>query len=56
MCSDGITGHLSNEEMLELTESSSSPQEACDRMIQKSLDRGGADNLTVVIAPVPMIG
>jgi protein phosphatase len=55
LCSDGITGHLSGEEMLELAGSSHNPQEACDRMIRKSLYRGGADNLTVVIAPVPMV-
>ncbi|MBT3220228.1 MAG: Stp1/IreP family PP2C-type Ser/Thr phosphatase [Proteobacteria bacterium] len=51
ICSDGLSGHVSQEEMGELIERHS-PQEAARRLIELACERGGEDNITAVIAYV----
>jgi protein phosphatase len=48
LCSDGLTGHLSDEEICS-TLASLRPQAACDALIEATLARGASDNVTVVI-------
>jgi len=48
LCSDGLTGHLSDEEICSKA-ASLSPQEACDALIEATLERGASDNVTVII-------
>ena len=48
ICSDGLTAHASDEE-IGSTLAQHSPQEACNRLIELALSRGGTDNVTVVI-------
>jgi protein phosphatase len=48
ICSDGLTGHLSDAEIRDCV-AASRPQDACDALIQTTLDRGASDNVTVVI-------
>lgn len=48
LCSDGLTGHVSDNEILELTYDRT-PQEACDELVNLTLERGATDNVTVVI-------
>jgi len=48
LCSDGLTGHLSDEEICGKA-ASLPPQEACDALIEATLERGATDNVTVVI-------
>jgi protein phosphatase len=47
ICSDGLTAHVEDNEILALA-SEHSPQQACDLMIGLTLDRGAIDNVTVV--------
>jgi len=47
ICSDGLTAHVEDEEILALA-SEYRPQQACDLMIGLTLDRGAIDNVTVV--------
>jgi len=47
ICSDGLTAHLEDKEILALA-SEHRPQQACDLMIGLTLDRGAIDNVTVV--------
>ncbi len=48
ICSDGLTGHVEDHEILGIV-SDCPPQRACDRLVELTLDRGAADNVTVVV-------
>ncbi|MBV9561783.1 MAG: serine/threonine-protein phosphatase [Bradyrhizobium sp.] len=48
ICSDGLTRHLRNEEILQYA-SDRNARAACEQMLALALDRGGLDNVTVVI-------
>ena len=50
LCSDGLTDKVSPTEMAELLNASASPQAACDALVQRAVDHGGNDNITVVVA------
>ena len=48
-CTDGLTRHVSDQELeAELLAIRTAP-ETCQRLLQLALDRGGEDNITVVI-------
>ncbi|MDH4070584.1 MAG: Stp1/IreP family PP2C-type Ser/Thr phosphatase [Ignavibacteria bacterium] len=46
LCTDGLTNHVSDEEMLEIVMAEEA-QEACERLVDLALERGGYDNITV---------
>jgi serine/threonine protein phosphatase PrpC len=48
ICSDGLTQHVSDAEILQQISSSGS-QQACDAMIALTLERGARDNVTVIV-------
>lgn len=52
LCSDGLSGMLSDERIWQIWRTSTSPQEACDRLVEAANQAGGEDNITVVIAQV----
>lgn len=49
MCTDGLTNHVSNEEMRDMVMSNQPLEEICKNLIDKANERGGHDNITVVI-------
>lgn len=49
LCSDGLTNMVPDQQITAILKSSSSPQEACDLLIQQALDSGGVDNVTAVL-------
>src|SRR5918994_1838680 len=49
VCSDGLNGELTDEEMLDVLSTAADPQEAVDLLIQAALRRGGRDNVTVIV-------
>lgn len=49
LCSDGLSGMVSDEQLWQIWRTSSSPQEACERMVAAANQAGGEDNVTVVI-------
>ncbi len=51
LCSDGLTGHVSDQEILANVGWSKS-QDACDRLINLALERGGRDNVSVIVIQV----
>ncbi|PXY31735.1 PP2C family protein-serine/threonine phosphatase [Prauserella muralis] len=51
LCSDGLSGMVSNETLAEAMQIPD-PQECADRMIELALKGGGTDNVTVVVADV----
>jgi len=50
LCTDGLTDHVSSNELAELLNSSLGPQPVCDALVQRALDHDGSDNITVVVA------
>ncbi|PRX47789.1 protein phosphatase [Prauserella shujinwangii] len=51
LCSDGLSGMVSNETLAEAMQIPD-PQECADRMIELALKGGGTDNVTVIVADV----
>jgi PPM family protein phosphatase len=52
LCSDGLTGHVSDDEIKQHLASSTSAEATCRALIDLALARGGQDNVTAVIARV----
>ena len=50
ICSDGLTGYVSDDELLSVVCQMANPEEACGTLIQMANDRGGRDNITVIVA------
>lgn len=48
LCSDGLTAHVEDHEIL-ASVADVAPQQACDRLVALTLDRGATDNVTVVV-------
>lgn len=49
LCSDGLSGMISDDEIWHIWQTSYSPQEACDRLVKEANRAGGEDNVTVII-------
>jgi serine/threonine protein phosphatase PrpC len=50
LCSDGLSNKVRGEEMIQVIEQSPSLKQSCDSLIELANERGGEDNITVVIA------
>jgi protein phosphatase len=50
LCSDGLTNMVSGEEIAAILEAKKHPEEACRNLVSLANERGGKDNITVVIA------
>jgi protein phosphatase len=48
-CSDGLSGHLDDDEMLEVTKDTSDLTVAVGELVDRANAAGGADNITVVL-------
>lgn len=48
LCSDGLTGHVSDDEMLDAL-AGRAPRAACEHLLALVLSRGGTDNITVIV-------
>ncbi len=53
ICCDGLWNQVSDETMLQVVKGSKTPQEACDHLIKLANDRGGPDNITLILVQVP---
>ena len=49
-CTDGLTQPVSDDAIAEVLEHHRDPEDACARLVDLALSRGGPDNVTVVIA------
>jgi serine/threonine protein phosphatase PrpC len=52
LCTDGITRHLSDNELRDLLSSGRKPKQLCEEMKQRCYERGAEDNLTAVVVQV----
>jgi PPM family protein phosphatase len=50
LTTDGLTRHVTDEQIAAILESEHSPQAACEQLVSKALDAGGFDNVTVIVA------
>ena len=49
LCTDGLSDLIGEEELAQVLASSTTAQEACEQLLRIALDRGGKDNITVVL-------
>lgn len=49
LCSDGLTGHVGDEEIAKTVGDQDGLDAACERLVAMANDRGGEDNITVVL-------
>jgi protein phosphatase len=52
LCSDGLSGMLSADDIRDLLERETGAQQAADALVQLAIERGGEDNVTVVVVDV----
>lgn len=52
LCSDGLSGYVTEEKITQILSTVRSPQAAADRLVRESLDHGAPDNVTVVLADI----
>jgi protein phosphatase len=50
LCTDGLTKHVSDDEIQAVVESEPTAQAMVERLVQAALDGGGSDNVTVIVA------
>lgn len=53
ICSDGLWDLVDDSTLKQVTLESSSPQDACDRLVALANKHGGTDNITVIILKIP---
>lgn len=53
LCTDGLWDMIDDETIKRVTLEAASPQEACDRLVSLANDRGGADNISVLVLKAP---
>jgi PPM family protein phosphatase len=50
LCSDGLTDLVDDEEITRILTASTASREACAQLVQRALEQGGRDNVTVIVA------
>ncbi len=50
LCSDGLTVHVNDQELLDIALSGASSQNICDQLVDLANQRGGRDNISVIVA------
>jgi serine/threonine protein phosphatase PrpC len=49
LCSDGLTKHVTDEQIAERLRTMTSAKQVCEQLLQDALDGGGSDNITILI-------
>ena len=49
LCSDGLTGHVSDEEIAGILGRQASAEAKCTTLLNEALERGGRDNITILV-------
>ena len=52
ICSDGLYDLVEDHEMAKIVASARTPEQACRKLVKMANDRGGHDNITVIVAAV----
>jgi len=54
LCSDGLTKHVSDEEIAAALRTMTSSEQVARQLLELALERGGSDNITMVIGRAPL--
>lgn len=49
LCSDGLTKHVSDEQIAARLRTMTSARQVCEQLLQDALDGGGSDNITIIV-------
>ena len=49
LCSDGLWSLVEDTDITDILNTVSSPQEACEQLIEKANENGGLDNITAIV-------
>jgi protein phosphatase len=49
LCTDGLTGMIEEQQLLEILSNQPQPEQACQRLVEAANEAGGKDNVTVLI-------
>jgi serine/threonine protein phosphatase PrpC len=49
LCTDGLTKHVSDEQIAERLASMTSSKQVCEQLLHDALDAGGTDNITLIV-------
>jgi serine/threonine protein phosphatase PrpC len=52
LCSDGLSGMVSDDEITQIIATTNDVREACRRLIQRANDQGGEDNITAILIKI----
>jgi protein phosphatase len=50
LCTDGLSEPVGDAAIAEILAATPDPESACDRLVERALDRGGRDNVTAIVA------
>ena len=53
LCTDGLWDRVDEASLLAIAGEAGSPQEACDRLVRLANERGGGDNVSVIVCKAP---
>lgn len=53
LCSDGLTKHVSDQEITEAIDQMTSAEQLCHTLLDLALERGGSDNITILAGRAP---
>jgi serine/threonine protein phosphatase PrpC len=49
LCSDGLSGMLADQDILDIMSSTRDPREICRKLVEEANDQGGEDNITALV-------
>ncbi|MBO9308752.1 MAG: Stp1/IreP family PP2C-type Ser/Thr phosphatase [Chloroflexi bacterium] len=53
LCSDGLWNMVDEERIRQIVSSAVTPQAACDQLVELANEKGGSDNITVILVQIP---
>ena len=54
LCCDGVIAHLTNDDIEKIVQETPDPQHACKKIVDMANDRGGSDNISLIILSKPL--
>jgi len=52
LCTDGLYGMVTEEDITQILDSVADPQDACDQLVSAARDGGGLDNISVIVVDI----